>query len=656
VTTRSSVSDAPSAAGWLYTPPAFGRTGRSLSENNFAKERRDWIAILLREVLQNALDARRPGPLHGEPVLVSVRESTLSDAGAAYFERLVPDGHLARLHASMPQLAEGSPELRRFLVVEDFGTTGLTGETASPDVDGDGQNWNAFWFREGEGGKEQGSGNGGAGQGKITYFSTSAIRTIFVYTVRCDDNRSLLFGASSFLRDYDFGGQKCLRDSYWGIRVRRGDATISTPSEEAREIERFRREFAVSRQPGQTGVSLVIPAPREFDLEVAVQVVIAEFFAPILRGDLVVRVGDTSMDSTSIASIADRMLSDERARQLHTCMTSGYRDFLGHALERSRNNEIETIAAVDVAAKLTEASFDAASLAALREALDRGEQIAVRVPLVVKPKSGSPANCHFDVHLMCPEDLAEVEQAILRKDLLIGEEPIGGGALRQRARGLTLINDPVLSKLLLCAEEATHLRWNARLPRLKERYRSGSDVVALVRNAMARLLDVLTGGDQKRDFRLLAKYFAAPGTAAHNKIKGKRSPKGKGQSEHGEIPPPKPKKLLLEPLADGCKVLASRSNPPTDADLPLRGVLEFAYEGLDKDAFAEYDPLDFDLSEASFSIRPLHCIVTSRGLNRLEFAAASSDFALLVNGFDKNLRLRVRLNYTEAKDAQALDA
>lgn len=656
MTTRSSASEACGAAEWLYTRPAFGRTGRSLSENNFAKERRDWIAILLREALQNALDARKPGNNPSEPVLVSVRESCLSDAGASYFQGLVPESHLARLYASMPHLAEGGFERHRFLVVEDFGTTGLTGETASPDVDGDGQNWNAFWFREGEGGKEHGSGNGGAGQGKITYFSTSAIRTIFVYTVRSDDGRSLLFGASSFLRDYGLDGHKYLRDSYWGVKVSREGATISTPSEDAAEIERFRNEFSIHRRTDQTGVSLVIPAPREFNLDSAMQVVVAEFYAPILRGDLVVRVGETTMDSTSIVVVADKVLSDERARQLHTCMTRGYREFIGQALERSRNDDVVTIAAIQAAGGLTEASFDEAALLAMREALDRGDQIAVRVPLVVKPKDGQQAECHFDVHLMCPDDLAEVEQAILRKDLLIGEEPIGGGTLRQRARGLTLINDPVLSKLLLSAEEATHLRWNTRLPRLKERYRSGPEVVALVRNAMAKLLDVLTGGDQKRDFRLLAKYFAAPGTAAQNRIKGKKSPKGKGQSEHDQIPPPKPKKLLLEAVADGCKVLASRSNPPADVDLPMRAVLEFAYEGLDKDAFAEYDPLDFDLVDTSYSIRALRCTVTSRSLNRVEFEVSHPDFALLVNGFDKNLRLRVRLNYREAQDAATVDA
>ena len=58
------------------------------------------------------------------------------------------------------------------LVIEDFGTKGLLGDFEHPDVDGDDQNWNAFWHREGEGAKPRAA-NGGAGRGKATYFSNA---------------------------------------------------------------------------------------------------------------------------------------------------------------------------------------------------------------------------------------------------------------------------------------------------------------------------------------------------------------------------------------------------------------------------------------------------------------------------------------------------
>lgn len=173
---------------------------------------------------------------------------------------------------------------------------------------------------------------------------------------------------------------------------------------------------------------------------------------------------------------------------------------------------------------------------------------------------------------------------------------------------------------------------------------------------MAKLLEVLTGGEEKRDFKLLAKFFPVPGTASQLQTKGKKSPKGTEPPILRPIPPPTPKKLLLQALTDGCRVVPNGAYAPALTDLPIKGELEFAYEGLDKDAFAEYDLLDFDLADPSFTIDGTNCSIESRALNMVEFTALQSDFKLQVTGFDTNLRLRARLNYKEAIDATANDA
>ena len=64
-----------------------------------------------------------------------------------------------------------------FLVIEDFGTIGLCGRIDDSAAGDSGENWNAFWFREGEGVKPTKS-NGGAGQGKLTMYVASKIRTV----------------------------------------------------------------------------------------------------------------------------------------------------------------------------------------------------------------------------------------------------------------------------------------------------------------------------------------------------------------------------------------------------------------------------------------------------------------------------------------------
>jgi hypothetical protein len=631
-----------------------GRTGRSLSENNFAKERRDWLSILLREVFQNALDAKVAS---ANCVEVKLQNKQLSEPAVSFMSELIPAQHLERFNMSVPHLQLTAPAaVTSCLVVEDFGTSGLTGDLNNPELDGHGQNWNAFWFREGEGGKEHGSGNGGAGQGKITYFSTSGIRTIFGYTVRHDHMDEALFGASSFLRDYEYDSHKWKRDAYWGIWAGSPPDQLVTPLQIGDAIVKFRQHLGLQRTSEHSGLSLIIPSPKVIDTAQVIRITIAEFFVPIYRGDLVVTIDDVRIERATIVALADSYLADTQARALHTCTTKGYREFLVQAIEKSTKDEVVVAKLVTAANQLTGESFDADTLEKMREAYQGEGAIAVRFPVAVKPRSGSEIICHFDVHLLCPFDLDQPEQAVIRRDLLIGEEPIGGGKLRQRARGLTLINDRELSKLLLSAEEATHLRWNTKLPRLSEYYKAGETVVAIVRNAMVKFLDVLTEGDQRRDFKLLAKYFSAPGNTPAVQTKGKKVKDGKQTKVPSDIPPPQPKILAIDPLADGCRIRPAKADALHSAKLPLRVTAEFAYEGLDKDAFTEYDPLDFDLKDKAFLIKGSGFSIVEQALNELSFLVESADFALTIGGFDQNLRLRMRLNYEEAQDAATVNA
>lgn len=637
---------------WEYIRPGLGRTGRSQTEDNFAKENRVWYAILLREVLQNALDARTSPDT---PVTVSLAYRELDADASIWMGALVTDEHLTRLKESMPHVDDKPHAVKSCLVIEDFGTSGLTGVLDNPELDGKGQNWNAFWFREGEGGKENAAGNGGAGQGKITYFSTSGIRTIFAYTVRSDTDDEALMGACSFLRDYSHEGQRWKRDAYWGRMEGEHEDRIVLPAQGRGVIDSFRTHLKLKRNPDQTGLSLAIPSPKDFDQQDAKQIVIAEFFVPLLRGDLVVEFDDQVIEKNNVEELAEKLLSDDRARELQTCMTAGYRQFLSESLVRSSSNDVVTTKPVAKVADITDALFDPEVLEELRETLENEKIVSIRLPITVKPQKEAAVNCNFDVHLALPFDLDRPEQAIIRRDLLIGEEPIGGGKLRQKARGLTLIGNDAVSKLLLAAEEPTHLRWNASRPRVNEYFKSGRDTVSVVRNAMAKILDVLTGGEQKRDFKLLSKYFSAPGLDSPMPTKGKR--KGRDiPPPPTDLPPPKPKLLALEALEDGCRVKPAKSGALAAENIPLEVTVEFAYEGLERDAFNEYDPFDFDLADSGFVVAPTNCVVSEKSLNRLSFTVISPDFELKLNGFDKNLRLRMRLSYEEKSDAATIDS
>jgi len=105
-------------ANWVFpeTGP-FQVQGRDLSEDNFAQENRSNLEILIREVLQNPLDARAPD--NTGPVRVSIAVHKAGNFDAGFLATILDAEYGSRLEAAG---GEPLPELdgSSILVLEDF--------------------------------------------------------------------------------------------------------------------------------------------------------------------------------------------------------------------------------------------------------------------------------------------------------------------------------------------------------------------------------------------------------------------------------------------------------------------------------------------------------------------------------------------------------
>lgn len=630
-------------AKWFYpeTQP-FQVQGRDLSEDNFAQEERSGLEILIREALQNPIDARDPSS--SEPVKVRINVLKPEEYDGAYLSKLFDKEYSDRLVSSQTEKLPADLKDQPVLVLEDFGTTGLEGAWDNANADGPGENWNAFWLREGEGAKASGS-NGRAGQGKITYYRISRVRAVFGFTVRKSDKKKLLMGRSAFRRVYPYNGKKFLRHSFWHVGT-----DMPTPVVAHEEIDAFRKAFGL-RRSDEPGLSLVIPFPADFNLELALQTIITDFYYPIACGHLELTIGTHSFTASNVDDLANQILTDETARKKKSSFTKGYRTLVRQAINDSSSGVklVEIKEGWEKTPALLEEFFPEGSLAMLREAAENGKRISARFPVVVRDRKTGPRVTTFDVHIEIPEELERVEEAYIRKDLLIGSEShLSTSAHLQKARALTLITDNDLSAFLADAEEPTHLKWNGSRPRLAEDYSNPRATLSAVRNAAPRFLALISNGVIKRDVKALAKYFNKPAEDG-----GKRG--SPGGENPGEKPPPPviPPASVRKPFrisTDETAIRVAYKGPAQAAsgNLPMNCSLEVAYEGLDHDPFQEYDPFDFDLSnEREHPIVVQGGSIESRQGNRIEFSVASQDFGLEVSGFDANIRLRARLNYKE---------
>jgi hypothetical protein len=258
----------------------------------------DVTEALVREAVQNTLDARQKAadgsrrPAHARIFLSETAAALPPSDAQRWFASLWP-------HVMAPGngLRNQPPadEPCQFLVFEDFGTIGLTGDPAEHRVvDGVTNHFLNFFRAEGhsdKGGEDRGS----WGVGKTVFPRASRIGSFFGLTGRSDDGRQLLLGRS-ILKYHRVDRESYKSDGYFGLS-RDGDGFM-LPTEDAGTIARFRAAFRINRRE-ESGLSLVVPwyengGSDGGTRDKVIAAVLKGFFYPILMGHLSVTVAAPS--------------------------------------------------------------------------------------------------------------------------------------------------------------------------------------------------------------------------------------------------------------------------------------------------------------------------------------------------------------------------
>ena len=217
-----------------------------------------------------------------------------------YFAGLWP--HLQaqkQLRDSLPSTGEPIP----CLLVEDFGTTGLTGPLVPDDphaAEQDERGHRLFWFSETRHTSKRPDQLGSFGIGKTVFPYSSRINSFFGYSVRNStggEPRVVMLGQSQ-LREHRLPGTGDL-DPFGFFAHNEGPNNdyIHRTISEADLLDEFRASFSLRRKD-QAGLSVVIPYPEEsLSRADLAREAIRQFFVPILSGELTVEIheGDESV-------------------------------------------------------------------------------------------------------------------------------------------------------------------------------------------------------------------------------------------------------------------------------------------------------------------------------------------------------------------------
>lgn len=418
-----------------------------------------------RETSQNSADARAdqaPG------VKIRIQRRTLP--APAFATRWLP-GLLDHMRSWKPELAsavEAAAEVD-CLVIEDFGTKGLTGDTDKP-----GGGFYAFWRQYGKSNKHGNTG-GRHGEGKSTLAGASLARMFFGLTVR-GDGRALLMG-QTILGPHDVGDKKF--EAYGEFSPTEGDL-FPEPFENDETVIAFADDFSLSRTT-ECGLSLVVPFARpeilEDDLAAVKRALVTNCFPQIASGLLTFDVEGDLLDASTLAEWGERWPSLNLRGAISVAAQAIAQSHFWQAREQS---------------ELSEASFDAEDIANMRKAFTDGHLVSVKVPVTVKAHSGDLKGAML-LHVRKTAPGEQFSEHYARSRLTVPKQRrvLAGGDVI----GLLVAEDGPLSDFLGDAEPPSHARWTHQNLRDVGKYRSTQQTLTKVANALRQLEKILRDED-----------------------------------------------------------------------------------------------------------------------------------------------------------------
>ena len=619
------------------------RAGESAVAKNFNRESKSATSIFFKEYIQNVLDARCDDPSKkGQklPAHIAVSLKELSAIDELYLEKITNPlaKHLAG--AGHPPKS-GDWEKHPLLVIEEFGTVGLTGNTDHSQTHKESDRWNNFWFGEALPGLKGIGANGGRGQGKITYHMTSGCRSVFALTKRNGDPKNYVFGKCIVQKTHSISSGQELYDNhgFWPKTKNIGNDKQSLPETDKDFVRDFKTAFDLKRK-GESGTSWVIPfVPPQITKDEIVCCFLIDFFTTIMRNRLTLDICGEIINSKNVRQLVNKYGINSPSQDFFT--------FMEKATNTPKSSLIDIYA--DGLPKnnlLDEDDIGDSRIKDIRSKFHAGDMVSIKLPLELKEYGGKIKNSFVEVHLQNPDSIKTTEELYMRYDLQISDEkhiPKSQGVF-----GLMVADDIPIAEFLGTCENASHTQWNEREGQIKKIYNNVRDILQKVRGSLPELCRLAVGSDNNLDEDSLSDILSAP--LARPTIKPPPAP----APAPTPTPPPPPAPAPTPPTPISKEIFKYDSKNKTGSWIivpgkdigkiifPFEAEFTFAYDRLhgSGDAFDQYIFWDFDLADGTHApVKSIGINVLEQKENFLKIQILSKNFKLILPGFSTAFKL-----------------
>ena len=390
------------------------------------------------------------------------------------------------------------------LLIEDYNTTGLVGDTElyqhDPDETPlDEQNNTFYWLLRTLGLSSPSTGRGGSwGLGKLAFPLSSRVKTFFAVTTRDDTEDRYLLGQAllEYRKDIRNSDLKYSQMMYYADKHVADIEDHWIPIADPDEIDAFCACFGVSRGESEPGTSFVIPYPRNSDddpvndIEKLMCGVVNNYALAIMQGKLELEFVDEGDRSTSIDKNNFQQLLEEdrfqweqipskrvgKVNASHTTKEKMLKllelfnimndDDAGTTNECEEYELSQLDGGTELSSRFSETmpEENSAEFKQLKEAFDDGKFIKIKTKLPVVYSNGNPESdglVEIVLQLCAPENADAAEAHYYRSQISLPmvnkKQP-----LRPRLASLVMVarkDGDEFSEMLRQSEGPAHLNW-----------------------------------------------------------------------------------------------------------------------------------------------------------------------------------------------------
>lgn len=612
---------------WRFPEHTGGKIEDPVQEAFFADATDNNTAIhLVRESIQNSLDARRGA----EPVRIRFTFGTLAkDMIRVVYDGL--DGHLTADGNGLKN-PPGPYDDLRYLAIEDFGTTGLTGDVNLTSITGATDEDHFFYFFRNVGRSGKGEGTLGSwGLGKQVFPASSEINTCFGLTCREGDPNMYLMGICVLKHHEKYETHHTPYGHY-----AKWSGGNPYPITDVSRIDRFRASFHLERTSTEPGLSVVVPhVVEDFNPAMLEDEVIENYFWPILNGDLVIEIQqdyqtppETILNAESMSGVPDRRQVD---RELADTI---------RLAERVQSGSLSTSIQPNVKSSNRAARWEDvvpldSELEDLASAARLMEPFAVTVYAPVWQRNGTKTISPFRVYGQ------RVNYQVKRRSYFVR----GGISISRACEKnptdfifIVVATGPELSSMLKSAENPSHVSF-INTTELKQSHTSGITTIKFVASAPGAIASWLEREQVEEDPGLFSDVFykrvESGATRRSRRTRRNRPPR--------PVIERTPRRWEIARTAGGFSVYDGGNESP----LPRHIDVWVAYDADVNDPFKEHNPWDFDLTTLDDRVTVTaneQCTVERLSPNRIRLTDPQSGFKAVIDGFDtrRDVRTRVR--------------